>query len=79
MTHVPRAVKIAPCCAACWIVENMLKARPNQTMPNRSMNTKGSTSAASAISAPSVLSSLLAIRLIFSTLQIPRFARDDKS
>src|SRR5580704_3945313 len=51
----------------------MLKARPNQTMPNRSMNTNGSTSAASAISAPSVLSSLRAIGLIFTKLQIPRF------
>jgi hypothetical protein len=57
----------------------MLKARPNQTVPNRSMNTKGSTIAASAISAPSVLPSLGAMRWMFSKLQIPRFARDNKS
>src|ERR1039458_4332995 len=57
----------------------MLKARPNQTIPNKSMNTSGSTSAASAISAPSVLLSRHAFNLIFSKLQIPRFARDDKS
>jgi hypothetical protein len=37
------------------------------------MNTKGSTTAASAISAPSVVLNLLAIGLMFSKLQIPRF------
>ena len=63
----------------------MLKARPNQMMPSSSMNTKGRTSAASAISEPSVLTSWRAMRLmfnmrlVFGKLLIPRFARDDKS
>src|SRR5271155_2724017 len=36
----------------------MLKTRPNQMTPNRSMNTNGSTRATSAISAPSVFLSI---------------------
>src|ERR1035441_3900653 len=43
----------------------MLKTRPNQMIPSRSMNTNGITSEASAISAPSVLPSLRAIGLMF--------------
>src|SRR5260370_5777110 len=57
----------------------MLKARQNQTIPNKSVNTNGSTSAASAISAPSADVSLRATPLKFSKLQIPRLALDDKS
>src|ERR1035437_10144885 len=43
----------------------MLKTRPIQMMPNRIMNTNGSTSATSAISAPSVLLSPRAVGLKF--------------
>lgn len=66
VAHSGLAAVIAPCCAACWIVEYILKARPNQTIPSRNTNTTGSTSAASAISAPSAFLSLRASILIFT-------------
>jgi hypothetical protein len=51
----------------------MLKARPNQMMPSKSINTNGRTIAASAISDPSALRSWRAICFKLGKQQILRF------